>query len=66
MLTEKIKQALSLLSTPLIVASMEELGFKELLITKLNNSKEYIDLLDELVRIKLGYSANGEVVISNR
>ena len=32
----------------------------------LKASKENIDLLDELVRIKLGYSANGEVVISNR
>jgi regulator of RNase E activity RraA len=32
MLTEKIKQALSLLSTPLIVDSMEELGLKEYLL----------------------------------
>ena len=32
MLTEKIKQALSLLSTPLIVDSMEELGLKKYLL----------------------------------
>ena len=32
MLTEKIKQALSLLSTPLVVDSMEELGLKDYLL----------------------------------
>lgn len=60
------KRELVLYSAEILKNKEKELGFKELLITKLNNSKENIDLLDELVRIKLGYSANGEVVISNR
>ena len=60
------KRELVLYSAEILKNKEQELGFKELLITKLNNSKENIDLLDELVRIKLGYSANGEVVISNR
>jgi len=60
------KRELVRYSAEILKNKEKELSFKELLITKINNSKENIDLLDELVRIKLGYSANGEVVISNR
>ena len=42
----------------------KELEFKELLISKLNNASDNIDLIDELVRIKLGYSADDEIVLS--
>lgn len=42
----------------------KELAFKELLITKINNVHVNMDLLDELTRLKLGYSSNDEIVIS--
>jgi cell division protein FtsB len=52
------------LNTEILEEKEKELYFKEELIFRLNNSKENIDLLDELVRIKLGYSDSSEVVIS--
>ena len=36
------------------------------MITKLNDSKNNMDLLDELVRVKLGYSGENEIIISNK
>ena len=42
----------------------EELVFKELLVDKMSNVHNNIDLLDELTRIKLGYSGKDEIVIS--
>ena len=42
----------------------KELVFKELMVLKLNNSRENIDLLDELVRTKLGYSSEDEIILS--
>ena len=42
----------------------KELEYKELLISKLNNASDNIDLIDELIRIKLGYSDSDEVVLS--
>ena len=58
------KRQLVNLKTEILEEKEKELYFKEELIFRLNNSKENIDLLDELVRIKLGYSGNKEVVIS--
>jgi cell division protein FtsB len=51
-------------SSKILLEKEKELVFKELLVLKLNNSKENLDLLDELVRIKLGYSNQDEVVLS--
>ena len=42
----------------------KELAFKELLVDKMSNIHNNIDLLDELTRLKLGYSGKGEIVIS--
>ena len=42
----------------------KELEFKELLISKVYNIQDNIDLLDELTRLKLGYSSVDEIVIS--
>ena len=42
----------------------KELLFKELLIDKMYNVNNNIDLLDELTRLKLGYSGKDEIVIS--
>ena len=42
----------------------EELAFKELLVDKISNAHKNIDLLDELTRLKLGYSGKEEIVIS--
>ena len=42
----------------------EELVFKELLVDKMSNVHNNIDLLDELTRLKLGYSGKDEIVIS--
>ena len=42
----------------------KELAFKELLISKINNIHNNLDLLDELTRLKLGYSSQGEIVLS--
>jgi len=58
------KRQLVNLKTEILEEKEKELYFKEELIFRLNNSKENIDLLDELVRIKLGYSGSKEVVIS--
>ena len=58
------KRQLVNLKTEILEEKEKELYFKEDLIFRLNNSKENIDLLDELVRIKLGYSDSKEVVIS--
>ena len=58
------KRQLVNLKTEILEEKEKELYFKEELIFRLNNSKENIDLLDELVRIKLGYSGSNEVVIS--
>ena len=58
------KRQLVNLKTEILEEKEKELYFKEELIFRLNNSKQNIDLLDELVRIKLGYSGNKEVVIS--
>ena len=58
------KRQLVNLKTEILEEKEKELYFKEELIFRLNNSKENIDLLDELVRIKLGYSDSKEVVIS--
>ena len=51
-------------SSEILLKKEKELVFKELLVSKLNNSKENLDLLDELVRIKLGYSNEDEVILS--
>ena len=51
-------------SSEILSEKEKELVFKELMVLKLNNSKENIDLLDELVRTKLGYSSEDEVVLS--
>ena len=56
------KNELLIKSTEILLLKEKELIFKELLISKLNNSKENIDLLDELVRLKLGYSDKDDVV----
>ena len=58
------KRQLVSINTEILEKKEKELYFKEELIFRLNNSKENIDLLDELVRIKLGYSDSKEVVIS--
>ncbi|MBT7076627.1 MAG: hypothetical protein HN930_02790 [Pelagibacterales bacterium] len=58
------KRQLVSINTEILEKKEKELYFKEELIFRLNNSKENIDLLDELVRIKLGYSDSNEVVIS--
>ena len=42
----------------------KELAYKELLINKLNNVHSNLDLLDELTRLKLGYSSQEELVFS--
>ena len=42
----------------------KELAYKELLINKLNNVHDNLELLDELTRLKLGYSSQDEVVLS--
>ena len=42
----------------------KELAFKELLVDKMSNIHNNIDLLDELTRLKLGYSGKDEIVIS--
>ena len=42
----------------------KELEIKKLLVNKMNNAQNNIDLLDELTRLKLGYSSKDEVVIS--
>jgi len=48
----------------ILLEKEKELVFKELMVLKLNNSKQNIDLLDELVRTKLGYSNEDEIVLS--
>jgi len=42
----------------------KELEYKELLINKINNVHDNLELLDELTRLKLGYSSQDEVVFS--
>ncbi|MFP6779632.1 MAG: hypothetical protein VB916_05020 [Alphaproteobacteria bacterium] len=42
----------------------KELAYKELLINKLNNVHDNLELLDELTRLKLGYSSQDEVILS--
>ena len=51
-------------SSEILLEKEKELVFKELMVLKLNNSKHNIDLLDELVRTKLGYSNEDEIVLS--
>ena len=58
------KKQLVKTSTEILLNKEKELSFKELLISKLNNSIENIDLLDELVRVKLGYSDKDDIVFS--
>ncbi len=54
MLTEKIKQALSLLSTPLIVDSMEELGLKEYLLdTKFRPIAPYSKMIGTAITVEI-------------
>jgi cell division protein FtsB len=48
----------------ILLEKEKELVFKELMVSKLNNSMENIDLLDELVRTKLGYSSEDEIILS--
>ena len=49
----------------IILAKKEkELEYKELLIHKINNVHDNLELLDELTRLKLGYSSQEEVVFS--
>ena len=50
--------------TKVLLEKEKELVFKELMVSKLNNSRENIDLLDELVRTKLGYSSEDEIILS--
>ena len=52
-------------SVQVLLKKEKILVFKELMISKLNSPKENIDLLDELVRVKLGYSDSNEIIISN-
>ena len=42
----------------------KELEYKELLIHKINNVHDNLELLDELTRLKLGYSSKDEGVFS--
>lgn len=42
----------------------KELVFKELLVSKITNVQNNLDLLDELTRFKLGYSSKDEILIS--
>ena len=51
-------------STQVLLKKEKILVYKELMITKLNNSKNNMDLLDELVRVKLGYSDKDDIVFS--
>jgi cell division protein FtsB len=51
-------------SQRILINKEKDLEFKELLISKLNNASDNIDLIDELIRIKLGYSADDEIVLS--
>ena len=50
----------------ILLKQEKKLAFKELMIKKLNNSKENLDLLDELVRTKLGYSGVNEIILSKK
>ena len=60
------KRALLKQSNQILLDQEKKLVFKELMTSKLNNSKENLDLLDELVRTKLGYSDINEVVYSKK
>ena len=60
------KRALLKQSSQILLDKEKKLLFKELMISKLNNSKENLDLLDELVRTKLGYSDINEVIYSKK
>jgi hypothetical protein len=60
------KRVLLKQSTQILLDKEKKLVFKELMISKFNNSKENLDLLDELVRTKLGYSGSNEVVLSKK
>ena len=51
-------------SSKILLEKEKELVLKELLVFKLINSKENLDLLDELVRTKLGYSSEDEIILS--
>ena len=51
-------------SSEILLEKEKELVFKELMVSKLNNSMENIDLLDELIRTKLGYSSEDEIILS--
>lgn len=53
-------------STQVLLKKEKILVFKELMISRLNDSEENMDLLDELIRDKLGYSGKDEVIISNK
>lgn len=61
MLTEKIKQALSLLSTPLIVDSMEELGLKEYLLDpKFKPIVPYSKMIGTAITVEIEQNNNKE------
>ena len=46
----------------LVAAKKKELEFKYLLINKIKNVESNLDLLDELVKHKLGYSSKNEII----
>ena len=60
------KRVLLKQSTQILLDKEKKLVFKELMISRLVDSKENMDLLDELVRYKLGYSGKNEIIISNK
>ena len=60
------KRALLKQSNQILLYQEKKLVFKELMILKLNNSEDNLDLLYELVRDKLGYSDVNEVIYSNK
>ena len=60
------KRALLKQNTQVLLDKEKKLVFKELMILKLNNSEDNLDLLDELVRDKLGYSDVNEVIYSKK
>ena len=53
-------------STQVLLKKEKILVYKELMISRLNDSEENMDLLDELIRDKLGYSGKDEIIISNK
>lgn len=61
MLTEKIKQALSLLSTPLVVDSMEELGLKDYLLdSEIRPIVPYSKIIGTAVTVQIEHTGDKE------